>query len=171
MSSIVGNIIGGGGNSIPKTYILKTEDGREIPAVLTEEEVDITATANDIRLGKIAVTENGVITGEKNIPSYETRQGVKAVPNGSALTITGLALNDNYDYTKLQTIICAFNTNSADSVAAKMVSIEDSVYNVQSTEALSTITKNHDSKTIELGITNDTGSPLIIRYFTFKEVE
>lgn len=63
MSSIVGKIIGGGGNSIPKTYILKTEDGQEIPAVLTEEEVYLTATADDIRAGKIAITNDGITIG------------------------------------------------------------------------------------------------------------
>ena len=168
MSSIVGNIVGGGG-AIPKTYILQTEDGQEIPAVLTEEEVEITATANDIRLGKVAVTENGVIEGTKEIPAYHTRRGTVVVTNGSTLSITGLSANDNYDFTKLQIVICAFNTSLLNSVGAEMVAIGDSVYNVQSTEALSTITKDHDTKTINLGITNDTGSPLILRYFTYKE--
>lgn len=168
MSSIVGNIVGGGG-SIPKTYILQTEDGQEIPAVLTEEEVDITATANDIRLGKIAVTENGVIEGSKIIPACHTRRGTVVVTDGSTLSITGLSANNNYDFTKLQIVICTFNSSLSDSVGAEMVAIEDSVYNVQSTEALSTITKDHDAKAINLGITNNTGGPLILRYFTCKE--
>ena len=60
---IVGKVIGGSGGSIPKTYILRTEDGQEIPAVLTEELVDLTATADDIRKGKIAVTNEGITIG------------------------------------------------------------------------------------------------------------
>ena len=165
---IVGKVIGGGG-STAKTYILQTEDGQEIPAVLTEEEVNLTATANDIRKGMVAVTNNGVIEGEKEIPAYHTRRGTKAVKDGSTLSITGLSLNNNYDYTQLQIIVCAYNSSISNSVAAEMVGIDESIYNVQSAEALSTITKNHDSKTIDLNITNNTGNALIIRYFTYKE--
>jgi hypothetical protein len=50
------------------TYIIVDENGYEIPAVLTEEEVVLTATAaNDIRIGKTAVTEEGVVVGQKEI--------------------------------------------------------------------------------------------------------
>lgn len=59
---IVGQVIGGGG-STPKSYILRTEDGREISAVLTDELVDLTATADDIRKGKIAITNDGITIG------------------------------------------------------------------------------------------------------------
>ena len=45
------------------TYILVDQDGNEIPAVLTEEEVELTATVNDIRIGTTAVTDDGVVTG------------------------------------------------------------------------------------------------------------
>ena len=166
---IVGKVIGGGG-STAKAYILRTEDGQEIPAVLTEDTVNLTATANDIRLGTVAVTNDGVIEGTKRIPSYETCRGTKVVTNGSALTITNLTTNDSYDYTKLQIIVCAYNSNLSNSVGAEMVTIEDNLYNVKSTDVISTITKNHDKKTIDLGIKNETGSPLIIRYFTYKEV-
>lgn len=171
MSSIVGNIIGGGGNSIPKTYILQTEDGREIPAVLTEEEVDITATANDIRLGKIAVTENGVIEGTKVIPTYHTTQGYQIIPAGSELKITSLNTLNRHDYTKLQTIICDFNTSLKDSVSASKVVIDDNVYAVNSTISISVVSKNDSNKHVEFGITNETDKPQILRYFTYKEIE
>ena len=167
---IVGKVIGGGG-STAKTYILKTEDGQEIPAVLTEEEVNLTATANDIRLGTVAVTNDGVIEGTKRIPSYETRRGTKAVKNGDTLSITSLASNDNYDYTQLQIIVCSYNSSISNSVAAEMVGIDNNIYDVKMTESLSAITKNHDSKSIDLNITNNTGNTLIIRFFTYKEVE
>lgn len=167
---IVGKVIGGGG-STAKTYILKTEDGQEIPAVLTEEEVDLTATANDIRKGTVAVTNAGVIEGTKRIPSYETVRGTKAVKDGNSLSITSLVSNNNYDYTQLQIIICAYNSSLSNSVSAEMVGIEGNVYNVKTTEALSSITKNHDAKSIDLNITNNTGNTLIIRFFTYKEVE
>lgn len=45
------------------TYILVDEQGNELPAVLTEEKVDLTAEASDIRIGKTAVIDDGVVTG------------------------------------------------------------------------------------------------------------
>lgn len=45
------------------TFILVDERGTELPAVLTEEKVDLTAEASDIRVGKTAVTDEGVVTG------------------------------------------------------------------------------------------------------------
>lgn len=167
MSSIVGKIIGGGGNSIPKTYILKTDDGREIPAVLTEEEVNLTATANDIRLGKVAVTENGVIEGTKVIPAYHTTEGYTLALAGREVSLS--FPDRRYDYTKLQVIICPFNTSLDKSVGAEKVAINDGVYAVNSTDLLSKVTVDHSNKTIKLGITNDSSSIWVIRYFTYKE--
>lgn len=145
-------------------YILVDEDGNEIPAVLTDEEVDLTATANDIREGAVAVTDDGVITGKKEIPSYHTFEGYRVVTNGSDFTIP----HEKYDYTKFQAIICAFNTSLMDSVAAKKIAVYDKVYNVDSTESLSSITK--DDGWIDLGIINDSGRTCILRYFMYKEI-
>lgn len=167
---IVGKVIGGGG-STAKTYILKTEDGQEIPAVLTEEEVNLTATADDIRKGTTAVTANGVIEGTKLIPAYHTFEGYRIITAGSAITIPNFNTEVNiYDYTKLQTILCAFNTNVANSVSAEKVSIGNNVYNVQSVNAVASVTKNHDTQIIDLGIKNENNKPMILRYFTYKEV-
>ena len=149
-----------------ETYILVDEEGNEIPAVLTEEEVDLTATANDIRDGVIAVTDDGVIEGTKEIPSYNTAEGYRIVPNGSSFFIP----HGYYDYTKLQVIICAFNTSLTDSVAAKKVVVYDGVYNVDSTELLSTVTKDSENGWVKLGIMNDSGGICILRYFMYKEI-
>lgn len=148
-----------------ETYILIDEHGNEVPAVLTDEEVDLTATANDIREGVIAVTDDGVIEGTKEIPSYISREGARAVPNNSKFILP----IDGYDYTKFQAIVCLFNTTLANSVAAKKVAINDSVYPVDSTEVESTIVKDLVNKRIDLGITNTYGKPCLIRYFTLKE--
>lgn len=147
-------------------YILVDEFGNEVPAVLTEEEVDLTATANDIREGVVAVTDDGVITGEKEIPSYHTSEGFKLVRSGSDFSVAF----PNYDYTKLQAIICVFNTSMSDSVAARKVVINDNVYPVDSTVADSEITKNDETKTVDFGITNDLGADCLIRYFSYKEI-
>ena len=149
-----------------KTYILVDEDGNEIPAVLVDEPVEITATANDIRLGTTAVTNDGVTVGTKEIPSYHTTFGSKIIPNGSKF-----ALNMKYyEYTKLQVIFCVFNTNMVDSVAAEKVVIDDKVYSVRSTEIESDVVIDTENVYIDFGITNDSGKPYILRYFSYKEI-
>lgn len=150
------------------TYILVDENGYEIPAVLTEEEVALTATAaSDIRAGTTAVTDEGVVTGEKEIPAYYTEQGVRIVKPGQALDI--YMYSDRCQYTKLQVIICAYNTSDDDSVSAEMVVINDNLYEVKSTEALASVSVDTDAQSIKLGITNESESSLIIRYVTIKE--
>lgn len=153
-----------------ETYILVDENGNEIPAVLTEEEVDLTANVNDIREGVIAITDDGVVTGEKFIPPYYTSVGFRGVPNGSIYEIP-LSIRDAYDYTSLQCIICPFNTSMDESVAAEKVVIYDKVYPVNSNTALSTVTKDTEKKSVKLGLTNETGKLNIVRYFTYKEEE
>lgn len=153
------------------TFILEDVDGNEVYAVLVDEEQIFDATPNDIRLGKLAVTDEGVTVGEKVIPSYNTLVGTRLIPNGSKFSIPNGDLNvDFYDYTKLQTMICKFNQSIANSVSTEKVTIDDSVYDVQSVEPISTIVKNHETKSMDFGISNDLGVPCIIRYFTYKEI-
>lgn len=147
------------------TYIIVDKNGNEIPAVFVDNEQSFTATANDIRIGTTAVTEAGVTVGEKEIPSYISREGWRLIANGSKITLP----TDNYDYTKLQAVICAFKSSSSDSVAAEKVAIDDSVYPVRSTIRDSAIIKDYDNKRIDFGITNESGISYILRYFTFKE--
>lgn len=149
-----------------ETYILVDENGNEIPAVLTEEEVDLTATANDIRLGSVAVTDDGIITGEKEIPSYYVTEGYQVVTKGTDFVIS---IRD-YEYTKLQAIICSFNTDMTNSVSAEKVVINSNVYPVQSTTPEAKVTINSERGRIELGITNTSGAMCILRYFSYKEM-
>lgn len=166
----VSNIIGG--NPItPKSCVFYTPDGKEIPAILVGEETIFTATHNDIREGKTAGTETGVTTGTKVIPAYHTRAGVQVIPAGSEFKITLLKDLNQYDYTGLQAIICDFNSSLSDSVSANKVVIDDNVYAVQSTTSLSVVVKNATDESVDFGITNDTGSPQILRFFTYKEME
>lgn len=144
-----------------ETYILVDENGNEIPAVLTEEEVDLTATANDIRLGSIAVTDDGVIEGTKEIPSYLTTEGMIAVMAGKDFVIKNLGHKSNF--TKLQALFC---TNS---VVTDKVCINTKVYPVNSKNVLSTVTVDTENQIINFGITNDGTTPYEIRYFTYKE--
>lgn len=160
---IYGNSIG---TEIDRTFIIEDADGNELVATVTSKEVVFDATSNDIRIGKVAATQNGVTVGEKEIPPYHTNEGFKLITNGSKIVLT----MKNYDYTKLQAIICPFNTNLIESVGAEIVAINNSVYLVRSTDIQSVITKNDETTQIDFGISNDFGVPCLIRYFMYKEI-
>lgn len=149
-------------------YILVDADGNEVPAVFVENETTFNATANDIRIGTTAVTDSGVTEGTKDIPAYHTTEGVAAIPVGSEFAIW-IPLANRYDFTKLQAIICPFNQTPDKSVAAEKVAINNNVYAAGSAEALATVTVDHENKKIKLGITNNSATPFVIRYFTYKE--
>ena len=160
--------LGGGSDSDGKMFILVDEDGNEYPAVVVSEETVFDATANDIREGKIAATEEGVTVGTKEIPTYVTEEGTKLIRAGNQLVIG--TIGDNYDYTKLLAMVCKYNKNASNSVAVEKTCINGYVYPVSSTEVLSAVIVDHDAKAIDLGLKNDTSSMVIIRYMTYKEV-
>lgn len=167
----VSGILEMGGSTLEQTYILRDVDGRELVAVVSDEEVTLDATPNDIREGKVAATDTGVTIGEKVIPAYHTNQGAILIPVGSEFKITSLLDLDAYDYTKLQAVICDFNTSLSNSVSTNKVVIEDHVYAVHSVTSLSVLVKNEINKSVDFGIINDTGIPQILRFFTYKEIE
>lgn len=158
-----------GDGSPAKTIVLRDENGNEFVAVLVDEEVDFTATADDIREGKVAATDDGVTVGEKYIPTYLATQGNRLIMPGKTFSIR-LYDYDLYDYTKLQAMTCTYNKSIAKSVGCDRVVIENNLYDVLSTVSINEIQLNHETKSIELGIANDTSSPYLIRFFTFKEV-
>lgn len=147
------------------TFILVDKDGNEYPAMYVESDIEFTATANDIRKGAVAITAEGITTGTKEIPAYYTTEGIAAVPPGSEFIID----INRCEFTKLQTLMCAFNTNLANSVATDKVSINGKVYPVNSTEVIATVTVDSANNRINLGITNDSTKPYVLRYFTYKE--
>lgn len=157
---------GGSSDDDTQMYILVDEDGNEYPAVFVDEETVFDATANDIREGKVAATEDGVTTGTKDIPAYYVSEGYRLITPGS---IFETAYLEFYDFTKLQVIICPFSKSLANSVAAEKVVIGENVYPVNSTEAISTVTRDGEAWKINLGLTNDTSSIYVLRYFTYKE--
>lgn len=144
-----------------QTFILVDEDGNEVPAVLVDEEVTLTATANDIRINTTAVTEAGVTVGEKVIPAYHTTEGMVGILPGEAFAIE--RMGDDCDFTKLQAIFCT------DSVAAQNVCINTKVYAVNSTEVISDVTIDVNTQTINFGLVNNSTIPYILRYFTYRE--
>lgn len=147
-------------------YILVDENGDEIPAVYVENEAVFTATANDIRIGTVAATDKGVVTGTKEIPAYHTTEGSKLIPAGSDFIVK----IKNHSYTKLQAIFCPFNSSLDNSVAADRVAINGMVYPVSSSAAESEITVDDTLGCVDFGVTNTSGKPCLIRYFTYKEI-
>jgi hypothetical protein len=166
---ISGNMVGSY-SQMGKTFIITDESGAEITGVIVGQEVLFDATDNDVREGKTYASDIGVSTGTKFIPSYVTSEGYVLITNGNQFVIKMLAEDDKYDFTKLQLIICPYNSSIEKSVAAEKIGINEGVYAVNSTELLATVTKDNETKTINLGLTNDSGKPYVLRYFTYKEI-
>lgn len=164
---IAGNVIGGILKN-PDTIILVDEDGDEFTTAMTGEEVELTADVHDIRLGKTAALTGGVKTGEKYIPSYHTLEGIEVIPPGGALKM--YLYSDLCQFTKLQALICAFNTSLYDSVATEKVSIDGKTYAANSAAPLSEVAVDLDNQAIDLTLMNDSENDVVIRYFTYKEV-
>ena len=169
MSAIYGNVVGAS-STLGKSVVIKGTDGTELVGVVTDTEKVFTATPNDIRKGKIAATEDGIIEGQKDIPAYRTTMGTRMILPGSDFTIP-LKSYEQYDYTKLQCIITPFDGSLANSVLVEKTIINDNVFAVGSKEILSTVTKNKDTQSIDLNIINNSDKRYIIRYFTYREEE
>ena len=162
----VGGIVGYG-----KTFILTDENGNELTAVCVDKETVFTATDNDVREGMIYASDGGVSTGTKDIPAYRTTAGIQMIYPGSIFSIP-LSDHNKYDYTVFQCTISLANLGDMNSsVETSMISIKDGVYEVNSTTTLATISKNSDTKSIDLNITNDSENYYLIHYFTYRMEE
>ena len=162
---IYGNCVGGIG--LERTYILEDDNGNEVVAVMSKNEVMFDATANDIRAGKVAASATGIVTGEKEIPSYQTVQGRRVIKPGQALDIT--LYSEQCQYTGLIAIICEYANDVTNSVSAVMTVMNDKLYAVKSTTALAEVTVDNEAESIKLGIANESNASLLIRYMTYKE--
>lgn len=59
---ICGNLVGGI-TGYGKTFIIVDEKGNELTGVLVDEMTIFDATADDIKLGKIAASDSGIVIG------------------------------------------------------------------------------------------------------------
>lgn len=150
-----------------KTFTLVDESGTELIGVVTDNEVKLTASSSDIKIGKIAAIDEGFVEGT-DTKTYRTTQGRELVASGDSISIL-LPQYDKYDYTKFQCMIAPFNTSDADSVAVDKIVIDSCVYNTGSTIKIADVTKNNTNKSIDLNITNSTDSYVVVHYFTYKE--
>lgn len=167
MSGLYGNAIMA--PTALKTVTLEDENGNEIATgIIVGEKTVFTATDNDVRQGLVYAGDGGVSTGAKDIPAYRTTQGVVVISPNDNFSIL-LDEHQQYDYTKLQCVISKFNTTASDSVAVDRVVIDDSVYAVNSTNVIALVTKDAETKTINLNITNNSSDKYVLRYFTYRE--
>lgn len=149
------------------TYLLVDENGVEVPAVFVENETIFTAGPDDIRDGKVAANGYGIVVGTKDIPAYYAEQGYVTIAPSAEMDIE--LFSDMCNYTKLQALVCTYNTAVSNSVAVEKVCINNKVYNVNSTTELSTVTVDSAAQSIKLGLINDSGKKLVLRYFIIKE--
>ena len=164
--AIYGNVVGG--VSPFKTLILEDPSGIEITGVVTENEQILDAGPKDIMLGKTACTSDGITVGEREFLSYRTTQGVRSINPGEYCSIY-LPDYDQYNYTQLQCMIAPFNTSFDDSFAVEKVVIKNGVYATGSTNKIADVTKNLETKSIDLNIINTLSTPILIYFFTYKE--
>lgn len=165
--SISGNLVGSY-SQIGKTFILVDDAGNELVGVVTDSAQVFDATDNDVREGKTYVSDNGASVGTKDIPAYRTTQETWLILPGDVFSIP-LSYYNMYDYTKLQGFIAKFNTSFEDSVSTDRIMLNDNVYNTNSVDIISKITKNGDNNSIDLNINNDTEDIYVVHYFIYKE--
>lgn len=170
MSKIVGKMAGCY-SPMGKTFILTDDDGNEFTGVVTDQKKVFDAGLNDIRAGKVAANSEGVVVGEKDIPGYRTTAGMELIAPESSISIP-LSQFSQYDYTVFQCMIALANLDDLDnSIETTMVSIKDGVYKVNSTEKLADVSKNSNTKSIDLNINNNSENRYVVYYFTYREEE
>ena len=164
--SISGNMVGMY-SSIGKTLVFVDSDGNEVTGVITENAQIFDATPADVKIGKTFAGEEGILEGT-NTKTYHTMFASYLIFPGENFSIP-LEKSDLYDYTKFQAMIALFGTTVSDSTATDKIAICEAVYNVSSSDKLSDITKNVETKSVDLNITNNTNSIYVVHYNTYKE--
>lgn len=165
MSKIYGNATGGFG--MPKTFVLTDKNGNEFTGVVVGERTVFTATTDDVKIGKTFASNEGIQTGE-DTRTYRTLHACRCILPNESFTIP-LSEYDRYDYTQFQAVISVFNTSRLDSLTVEKSVLYDGVYNVNSNDKISDVTKNADTKSVDLNITNNTDNTFIVHYNTYKE--
>lgn len=165
---ISGNMVGSY-SQMGKTFILTDEDGNEMTGVIVDQETVFDATVADVRIGKTFASDEGVKQGENTI-TYRTEQGFAIIMPEDDFVLP-LPKYNKYDYTELQCMFAPFNTNFEDSVAVDKIVLKNSVFAVNSTEKISSVTKDDVAKSINFNITNTSDNIYLIYYFTYCQEE
>lgn len=165
MSGLYGNPCGGFG--MPKMLEIVDDNGNTIIGTVTDSEVIFDATRDDVKVGKIFASADGVQEGI-DTRTYRATHASKTILPGEQFSIP-LEDYEKYNYTKFQAMIAEFDTTQYDSVSVVKISLNDAVYDVNSTIKISDVTKNSSTKSIDLNITNNTNNTYVIHYSTYKE--
>lgn len=147
------------------SYVLTNADGtQKVYAQLSSKEpITLTAGANDIRKNTSAITNEGYTEGTKDIPAYFSTYGRKFVLADNEVTLT----SPEFDYKNIMVTIAPFNSSVDESVEVIYASIDDSMYEANSTTKVSDITVDLENETIHFGITVSELS--VLRYFVVRE--
>lgn len=164
--SIYGNVVGGS-SGLGKTLVFEDEAGNGFVGVVTDSIKMFDATPADVKIGKTFVSDSGIAEGT-DTKTYRTHHASYLVFPGESFSIP-LEEYNRYDYTKFQAMIAEFNTTVLDSVFVVKILLDDFVYNVNSNNKLSSVTKNSQTKSVDFNIVNDTDRIYIVHYNTYKE--
>ncbi|MGN5456820.1 MAG: hypothetical protein ACI4XN_12565 [Candidatus Kurthia intestinigallinarum] len=164
MSGLYGNVAGGFG--MPKIIEIVDDNGNSFVGTVTDSEVVLDATRDDVKIGKIFAGNDGIEEGN-DTKTYRVDTGTRYISADSEFKII-LEDYDMYDYSQLQAMIMPYDTSMDQSTAVNKTVINNSVYNTGSNTAVSSVSIDNDNKAINLGITNGS-TPHIIRYFLYKE--
>lgn len=163
---ISGNMVGSY-SQMGKTFILVDESGTEITGVVTENVQAFDATAADVKIGKTFVSDDGCLEGT-DTKTYRVKFATYLIFPNENFSIP-LQQYDAYDYTDFNAMISVFNTTKFDSTSIEKIVIFDSVYNTGSNNSLSDVSKDKDTKSINLNIVNNTNNIYIVHYSTYRE--
>lgn len=165
MSKIYGSATGGFG--MPKTFVLTDKNGNEFTGVVTNSVQVFDATKADVKVGKIFASSDGIQTGE-DTKTYRVTMCTRLIYPNENCSIP-LSNYDRYDYTGFQGLIVLYSSDYSTNAETIGVTIGDSVFSAKTSEKISDITKNSNTKSIDLNITNNSENIYSIRYFTYRE--
>lgn len=165
---INGNMIGAS-MLTPKSFVLEDENGNSFVGVTVGEEAVLDATPADVRINKTFASDEGVQVGENTI-TYRTTQSFCLILPGDKFSIP-LPMYNCYNYTKFQAILVLYSPDYSSSAKTMSITINDSVFSTETSEKLANITKNSDTRSIDLNITNNSDDIYMIRYFTYCQEE
>ena len=165
---ISGNMVGSY-SQLGKTFIIEDSSGNTLEGVVVDQVTVFDATPVDVRIGKTFASDEGVAQGENTI-TYRTEQGSHVVMPDEDFVLP-LSENNKYNYTELQCMFAPFNTSDVDSIAVDKIVLRNGVYAVNSTEKISSVTKDDIAKAINFNITNTSENIYFIYYFTYCQEE
>lgn len=165
MSGLYGNVTGGFG--MPKMVEIVDGNGNTLVGTVTDSAVVFDATREDVKVGKIFASNDGVQEGI-DTNTYRTTVGSKIIEPGENISIP-LSQYDKYNYTKFQGVIVIYNSDYSTNVNVVGITIDDYVFSSSTSNKLSTITKNSVTKSIDFNVKNDTQNAYEVFYSTYYE--